>query len=163
MLKMDTLRAAITEAVPELAAHPARLKMWIDRGSAQSRQTETFHFTYAFRLNVFVEELATDISVLSLAIFRWLRVNQPDLLAPGTDGFTFDVDVLDNNTVDVLFLLALTQNVTVAQQPDGKFALQYLPEPDPLWDDPLGLGGTAPIPPLAAIVLNGDTIIEPGT
>lgn len=161
MLKLDTLRAAITAAVPELAAHPARLKMWIDRGSVQSRQTRSFSFAFEFRLNVMVEELATDISVLALAIFRWLRVNQPDLLAPDQPGFSFDVDILDNSTADVLFLLNLRQNVAVTPRDDGNFDLAYLPEPDPIWDDDLGAGGADPIPPLAAVILNGGAVIEP--
>lgn len=158
---MTTLRVALIEAVPELETHPARLKMWIEQGSAQSRQTASFGFTFSYRLSVFLGDLATDISVVSLALFRWLRVHQVDLLRPGTDGFTFDVDVLDNGTVDVMFVLQLTEDVGVTPRSDGKFDLSYLPEPDPMWDDFLGAGGADPIPPLSAIILPGGSTIEP--
>jgi hypothetical protein len=158
---MTSLRAAITAAVPELAAHPARLKMWIEKGSAQCRQSESFGFTFSYRLCVYLEDLATDIAIVSLALFGWLRVNQVDLLSPGTDGFTFDADVLDNGTVDVMFLLKLTEDVAVTPRDDGKFDLAYQAEPDPMWDDFLGAGGAAPVPPLAAIVLPGGSVIEP--
>lgn len=85
MKKIDSLRDALLAATPELQQQPARLRMWVDRGSVQARQTESLSFAYGFRLNVLIMELATDISVLTLAITRWLRVNQPELLAPGTD------------------------------------------------------------------------------
>lgn len=160
MLKVDTLRTALIEALPELVQHPARLKMWIDQGSAQSRQTTSFAFAFDFRLNVLVEELATNISVMALAIFIWLRVNQPELLAPGATGFSFDADILDNQTADVLVQLKLTQNVTVAAREGGGFDLRDLPEPDPLMDDELGLGGIVPAPLLQRIRLADGTIIE---
>lgn len=159
---MKSLRTAITAAVPELVTHPARLKMWIEQGSAQSRQTASFGFSFSYRLSVYLEDLSTDIAIVSLALFRWLRVNQAELLAPGTDGFTFDADVLDNGTVDVMFLLRLTENVAVTARDDGKFDLNYLPEPNPMWDDFLGAGGADPIPPLSAVMLAGGTVIDPG-
>ncbi len=161
MQKIDTLRAALTAALPELAAHPARLRLWVENGTAQARHTATHAFAYSFRLKVLVMDLATDISVLSLAIFIWLRTNQPELLAPGTNGFSFDVDILDNETVDVLIELALTQNVTVARNPDGSFALQDLPEPVPLFGDDHILGGGETIPLLSRVSLTDGTILLP--
>lgn len=152
MKKIDSLRDALLAATPELQQQPARLRMWVDRGSVQARQTESLSFAYGFRLNVLIMELATDISVLTLAITRWLRVNQPELLVPGTDAFTFDVDILDNNTVDVLFEIAITQNVAVAPAPGGKFNLVDLPEPDPLF------GAEIQIPALTAILLEGEPL-----
>ena len=154
MLKIDTLRAAISDAVPEIKSDPSRLRMWVERGTAQMRQTATLAFGYSFRLNVLLVELATDISVVSLAIFIWLQVNQPELLAPGTDGFAFEVDILDDASADVLFQLQLTQNVTVARQNDGRYALQDLPEPDLLFPD-LGEG----VPLLTRVSLIDGTIL----
>lgn len=149
MKKIDSLRDALLAATPELQQHPARLRMWVDRGSAQARQTKSLSFGYSFRLNVLIMELATDISVLTLAIVQWLRVNQPELLAPGTDAFTFDVDILDNSTVDILFEIAITQNVAVTLGAGGKFAIADLPEPDPPF------GPDVEIPSLSAVLIDG--------
>jgi len=161
MLKIDTLRAALIAALPELRAQPDRVRLWVDRGAAQSRQTASFSFAFSFRLNVLLVELRSDISVVALAIFNWLQVNQPALLAPHADGFIFDVDILDNSTADVLVQIDLTQNVAVTPQDGGDFRLEYLPEPDPLFDDPLGLGGVTPVPPLDRITLDGGETILP--
>lgn len=156
MQKIDTLRAAITAALPELQRNPDRLLIWIERGSAQCRSTKTEAFGFSYQANVVVTEMATDISVLALAVFRWMRVNQPELLTPGRDGFAFDVDILDNSCADVQLQIQLDENVTVSQGENGSVNLAYLPEPDPMFDDFLGAGGVAPIPPLAAVNVDED-------
>lgn len=161
MQKIDTLRAAIVQALPELAATPDRLRLWVERGSAQSRMTKTRGFSFTFQLNLLIIGMATDFAVLALAIFDWLRVNQPELLVPEADGFAFEVDVLDNSSVDVLVTLKLTQAVAVNVKPDGSNSVDYLAEQNPLWDDDLGLGGTDPIPGLTGIALAGGGIAGP--
>ncbi|SFG08409.1 P2 phage tail completion protein R (GpR) [Novosphingobium sp. CF614] len=156
MRKIDTLRAAITAALPELAQNPDRLRIWIERGAAQCRDTRTEAFGFAYQANVLIVEMASDIAVLALAIFRWQRVNQPHLLAPGKDGFSFDVDILDNKCADVLLQIQIEENVTVTPVEGGGSQLAYLPEPDPLFDDDLGLGDTDPIPLLTGVEVAED-------
>lgn len=150
--KAASLRAALTDALPEFQREPDRLRMWVEDGAAQHRQTATLAFGFRYRLNVLLVECATDIALVALPLFRWLRVNQPDLLAPGRDGFTFDADILDNRTADMLIQLELTDNVTVAPREEGGWTLDYLPEPDPMFPDFDGLGDADPIPDLAKVV-----------
>lgn len=153
MLKLDTLRAAITEALPELARSPENLRIWIERGVGESHGTRTDAFGFRFEANVLIVEMASDIAVLALALFRWARTNQPELLAPNRDGFSFDVDILDNATADVLVKIDVRQNVTASALPGGGYSLAYLPEPDPLMDDELPLAGTLPITNLAGVIV----------
>ena len=141
MRKIDSLRAAIAAALPELATSPDRLRMWIEQGSARSVQTASEGFAFGFRLNILVVELAGDLALLALPVFRWLRANQPELLAAGAEGFTFDADLLDNQTADILIQLDITQNVAVIDRPGGAAALEYLAEPDPLFGAELLAGG----------------------
>lgn len=157
MLKLTTLRAAITTALPELARSPENLRIWIERGAGRCQGTKSDAFGFTFQANVLIIEMASDIAVLAHSIFRWLRVNQPDLLTPGKEGFAFDADILDNGSADVLIQIQLTQNVTVAAKSGGGgFDLAYLPEPDPLFGDDGGLTA-GPIPPLTDVdlILNG--------
>jgi hypothetical protein len=94
--------------------------------------------------------MASDVAVLALALFRWARANQPELLNPGRECFNFDVDILDNATADVLVKIQMVQNVGVTAQPAGD-SLAYLPEPAPLFTDEDGLGGVVPVPNLAGV------------
>lgn len=146
MRKLTSLREAITAALPEIAQNPDNLRIWIERGSGRCQGTRTEAFAFTFQANILIVEMASDIAVLALTVFRWARANQPELLAPGRDGFSFDADILDNACADILIQIDLTQNASV----DGG-EVTYLDEPDPLFDDGLGLAGTAPIPRLAAV------------
>lgn len=153
MEKLNSLRAAITAALPELARSRENLRIWIERGQGRCQGTKTGAFGFSFQANVLVVEMTSDIAILAHAIFRWLRVNQPDLLTPGREGFAFDADILDNGSADVLIQIQLTQNVTVAAV-EGGHTLAYIPEPNPLFDDDLGFEGVDPVPPLAGVDLD---------
>lgn len=154
MEKLNSLRAAITAALPELARSRENLRIWIERGQGRCQGTKTDAFGFSFQANVLVVEMTSDIAILAHAIFRWLRVNQPDLLTPGREGFAFDADILDNGSADVLIQIQLTQNVTVAALPGGGHTLAYLPEPDPLFDDGEGVDDVDPVPPFAGVDLD---------
>lgn len=151
MRKLLSLRETITAALPEIAQNPANLRIWIERGSGRCQGTKTDAFAFAFQANVLIVEMSSDIAVLAHTVFRWLRINQPERLAPGSEGFSFDADILDNASADILMQIDLTQLASV----DGG-EITYLEEPDPLFDDDLGLGGAAPIPPLAGIEFDVD-------
>jgi hypothetical protein len=164
MRKIDTLRAALFAAIPELSSDYSRLQIWIDRGQGQARQTASNSFGLAFRLNVLAIEVSTDLSLIVLAITRWLRTNQPDRLQPDTDSFTFDADILDERTADILIQIDLTQNyvVTVA---DGVETVEALEQNDPVLDELFGPDRLGNFPPLSAISVEGEGTIaaaDPG-
>lgn len=153
MSKAKSLRAALTAAIPELRNEPERLKLWIENGAVRARSTASHGFALQYPLSVLIEAAKTDIAIIALAITRWLRVNQPDLLAPNGDSFQFESDILDVTTADILFTINLTENIAVEPQPDGSWQVTYLTEPDPLFDDGLGFAEVEPIPPLAEVRL----------
>lgn len=154
MNKLDSLRAAITAALPELGRSPENLRLWIARGGGRCQATGSEAFGFTYEANVLVVEMASDFAVLAHAVFRWLRVHQPNLVVPPNEAFSFDVDPLDNGTADVLLQIQLTQNVTVVTNERGGYDMQYLAEPDPLFDDGLALDGDAPIARLTAVDLD---------
>ncbi|MFC0685594.1 phage tail protein [Novosphingobium clariflavum] len=148
MRKIETLRDAIYGALPELKRDTDRIRIWIERGTVKSTLTENRGMCFAFQLNVLVVEMATDLAVLALAVFMWLRTNQPELMVPNAEGFTFDADILDNQTADVLIQLQLDQVVVATPNADGSVALDYRGEPDPLFTDLLSITGMEPPPVL---------------
>lgn len=151
MRKLNSLRDAITAAVPDLAQNPANLRIWVDRGTVGGTLTPGHGLTFSYRANVLVKEMAADMSVLAHALTTWLRVEQPDRLTPGTEGLSFEVDVLSNTATDVLVQVDLRESVTATPNEDGSFALAYLPEPDPLFDDFATPAPTGSPPPLVAV------------
>ncbi len=153
MNKPKSLRQALIAALPELRNEPERLKLWIENGAVRARGTASHGFALQYPLSVLIEEAKTDIAIIALAICRWLRVNQPDLLAPNGDSFAFESDILDLKTADILFTINLTENITVVPNEDGSRAVTYLQEPEPLFDDGTAVSGLDPIPLLAEVAL----------
>ena len=158
MQKITSLRRALEEAIPALRTDPQALAVWVENGNAQCQQTTNESFGFTYTLNVLLKETNVDLALISLAIFRWLRVNQPDLLSPQSDGISFDVDILDAKSWDVAIQLNLREQVSVTLRDDGGHDLAYLPEPDPgpVIADLLGAGGADPIPPLTEVQTTGE-------
>lgn len=161
MLKINALRDFLVAAMPELAADPAALRMWVDRGTVASTLSATASFAFRFRLNVLLIDFAGDIAQLALAIVIWLRTHQPDLLTGTADAFEFEADFLDAEKADLLFQINLRQNVSAVPGAQGITA-RYLPEPDPLFADDAPILGLPDAPLLSAIVMEGEGKIAPG-
>lgn len=159
MKKPDSLRAALAAVDPELAVDPAQLIMWIPQGAIASPMTPSFSFSYSYQLNIFLPGYARHQAPLMIAILQWLRVQQPDLLQPGKDAIAFEADFLDNATVDLELRLQLTEEVRAVKRPDGGFNMEFLPEPDPLFADDLGIAGIEPVPDLASLWFGGERLL----
>lgn len=155
MKKPASLRAALMAALPEFRETPDRLVIWVEDGAVRTRQTEDHGFSFEYPLSILLHETSTDIAIVVHAMNRWLRVNQPDLLAAGSgNSFKFETDILDNDTADILFTVDLTEAVRVTlNEQDGSWAIDYLAEPDPLFDDGEPVGANADTPPLAGATL----------
>lgn len=162
MLKINTLRAALVAAIPDLARNPKNLRIWVDRGSGRATQTATRSFSFVFRLNVLLLDFTYDIAALALAVLEWARTHQVDLLDGKNDAFAFDVDFLDDSSADILLQLNLSQAVGATQTEQG-FTLEYLPEPAPFFIDDLAPPplAAAPVPLLSAIRIAGEGQIAP--
>lgn len=148
MKKPDTLRKAIQDAVSEFASEPDRLRLWVEEGSVRCYGTGSLSFGMQYRLNILLVEASSNVALIVLPIVRWLQVNQPDMLAPNTDGFGFEADILDNGSCDLLFRMDLMENIDAVLQEDGSTNLTYLAEPDPLFDDFSAPGDLEEIPQL---------------
>lgn len=152
-MKPNSLREAIVAALPAFATDPDRLAMWIEKGSIRSPVTESRSFEWAYVLNITLENFTGQPAILFLALNDWLRTNQPELLQPGAHkGYSHEVDVIDENTVDMHVQLHLTERIAVTRESDGSDTLQHLDDADCLLSDCL-LGDDAPL--LKGVTLSG--------
>lgn len=160
MKKPKSLRAALTAALPEFRNEPSRMALWVENGRVKCRQTATHGFAMEYPLSILLTEMTTDIAVAMHAVNRWLRVHQPDLLSAASDGFTFETDVLDNQSADVMMTIPICENISVTDADDGGYVIDYLPEPDPLFDDDTSLVNPDPAPPLAEVRTTAEIIAD---
>ena len=145
MKKPALLRAAIAALMPEVARDPDRLAMWVERGQVRAPATRQRGFAWEYELIVYAENYTRDPALLFFIVVDWLRTQQPDLLAANATGFPFEVDVIDDKTVDVKITLPLREVVTAAPQGPGKWELSVIAEQVPLLPDDEPLAGEAPL------------------
>lgn len=133
MLKPDSLRANIMKAVPYIRKSPDCLHVFIDNGVIIATLAPSLSFEYQYTLNLVITDYADNLDVIIVPILHWLRTNQPDIMAnpdKRPDGFTFEVDYLDNKLRDISIDLKLTERTIVKEQ-EGVFTVTHLDEPVP--------------------------------
>lgn len=134
MLKPASLRAALECALPELAANPDRLILYIDEGRIHSRYGDSLSFEYRYRLNLVLLDYAHHASAAIVPLLAWLRVNQPELglnpdLADGA--VTFEAEILNHSSMDFAIRLQLSERVIVTTNHDtGETTARHVGEPE---------------------------------
>ena len=78
MLKPNSLRKALTDAVPVLRTNPDMLRVFIDNGNNAATLARSLSFEKRYTLNIVVTDFTDDIDLLFVPVMAWLRVNQPD-------------------------------------------------------------------------------------
>jgi hypothetical protein len=131
MNKINSLRAALTAALPEFARDPDRLHLFVEHGSIAATAAHSLSFEYAYTLDIVVTDYAGHADHLIVPIVAWLKVNQPEMLLNRDlcrDGFKFQAELLDNGKSDVEIQLQLTERVGVIERPDG-YEIRHFDEP----------------------------------
>ncbi len=129
MKKPANLRAAIVALLPELARNPDKLVMWVETGRTRATGNAQRGFAWEYQLTVVVEDFTKPPETLFFIVVDWLRTQQPDLLAPNTEGFPFEVDVIDDKTADVKITLPLREIVSATSDGAGGWQLEVQAEP----------------------------------
>lgn len=133
MLKPDSLRRALTDAVTVLKTSPEMLRIFVDNGSIASTLAESLSFEKRYTLNVIVTDFTGDFDLLIVPVLAWLRENQPDIMttdAGQKKGFTFYADINNDSSFDISISLMLTER-TLVSEVDGALHVKNIPEPTP--------------------------------
>lgn len=131
MIKPNQLRAHLLSSLPSLAKNPDRLHIFVDEGRMVNTLANGLSFEYRYQLNIIITDFADDMAAVALALYAWLRLNQPELMAnlnKASDGVQFIADILDNQRVDLAIKLPLTERVIV-KETDSRATIDYPPEP----------------------------------
>ncbi|EKN4168529.1 phage tail protein [Yersinia enterocolitica] len=131
MLKPDSLRKTLTDAVPVLRTNPDMLRLFVDNGKIAATLAASLSFEKQYTLNVVVTDFTGDIDLLLVPIMAWLRENQPDIMTTDEGqkkGFTWYTDINNDNSIDVSINLLLTER-TLVREVDGALHVQNISEP----------------------------------
>lgn len=160
MNKIDSLRTALEAALPELRQDRDRLAVFVDKGRVVSRLKPGLGYEYRYEVTLWLEAFKRGADAIMVPLLLWLREHQPDLLldfAREDSAITFQADIVDETSVDLLIRLPLTEAVTLVARGDGSgWDVTHLPEPSP-FDPALGIDPPAR---LQQIWLDGELLVE---
>lgn len=144
MNKPDELRRVLTRFVPSLRDDPARLAIFVDKGRVEARAGGTLSFEAAYTLTVVIEAYSGSVNDLFVPVLAWIAEAQPDLLENhDRKPFTYEVELLDDDTADVQLTIELTESVRVLPKDGGGWSSETLPEPNRTNNDPDVFDGAA--------------------
>lgn len=152
MLKPDSLRKALSDAVPVLRTNPDMLRLFIDNGKIASTLATSLSFEKQYTLNVVVTDFTGDFDLLLVPVLAWLREQQPDIMTTDEGrkkGFTWYADINNDSSVDISMSLLLTER-TLVRAVDNALHVENIPEPEP--PEPV----TRPV----QLYINGDLVSE---
>ncbi|WP_153075784.1 phage tail protein [Paraburkholderia bonniea] len=136
MKKPASLRAALVAALPALETDPDRLAVFIDKGVTMATGTRTPSFEYRYVLNVLMLDFAGNPDEVMIVLIGWARANQPDLVtndALRDIGITFEIDILNHETVDLSIKLHLTESVVVSTSASGERTVTHVDDAAEPW------------------------------
>lgn len=132
MLKINSLRAALTQANAWCRANPEAFSVFIESGHVETTG-ESPDFVYSYTLCLFVMNYAGDLDAFTLPLMAWLWREQPQLLLnpDKNQNIKFTTAINNDDTADVFFELPISERVVVARNEDGTLSAAHKPEPRP--------------------------------
>ncbi len=122
MIKISSLRTAIHAALPECAADPDRLSVFVDKGRLVARLGAQLGYEYRYDCTLWLPGFTGGPDRLMVPLLLWLRENQPDLFQRfdrDDQAIEFAADILDADAADILIRFELTEGVRLTPRPDG--------------------------------------------
>ena len=131
MIKPDSLRTHLTQALPQLSRDPDRLLLFIDQGTLAASFSPNLSFEWRYTLNLIVTDFAGDPDGLMIALLAWVHDNQSDLLLNPDqhNAIQFEAEILNNTALDLSIKLPLTERVVVKERDGGGQSVVHAPEP----------------------------------
>jgi P2 phage tail completion protein R (GpR) len=135
MYKPASLRAHLTQAVPEFRTDPDKLSILARHGKLIATAAASYSFEYHFTLQLIALDYAGHADAVMLPTLVWLSIHQPELFDNETlreKAIRFEVEYLNHQTVDLMLEIDLSERVIVKPQPGqpaGSYELQHVGEP----------------------------------
>jgi len=131
MKKPTELRAHLTQWVPDLAANPDKLHVFIEKGAVATKLGAGLGFSYAYTLQLIITDFAEPADVLMVPLLVWIQTNQPDLLLDTKrrdKAISFEAEIVDHDKIDIAITIDLTERVLVRPVLGG-YECEHLGEP----------------------------------
>jgi hypothetical protein len=115
MKKPTELRAHLTQWVPDLAANPDKLHVFIERGAIATKLGAGLGYQYAYTVQIIITDFAEPADVLQDPVRR-------------DKAIAFEAEIIDHDKIDIAITLDLTERVIVGAVLGG-YECTHLGEP----------------------------------
>ena len=134
MYKPDSLRNHLVKANRVFKRDPEKLHIFVDQGNIVAVNSGALSHEYQYRLNISIEDYAGPLSAITVPLLEWIGIHQVELLANAEKrktGINIDIDYLNNDSIDLLIRVDLTERAFVKKDEKGKITVTYESEPQP--------------------------------
>lgn len=134
MLKPNSLREHLVNAVPAFRTDPDKLAIYARNGRLVCAGARSLSFEYHYTLNIVVLDYALHADTVMVPVLAWLQRHQPEIFdneALRQKAVRFEVEYLTANTVDLSVEIDLTERVLVSPRgtEPGHFDIKHVGEP----------------------------------
>lgn len=122
MQKLNSLRAALTNALPELARNPDALAIFVSDGTIAVRDGINLGFEMRYTATITLLDCRYAPAQIFMPITLWLREHQREVIQnhdTGTQGIRFTVEPVDNQSADIDIRLPLSEALDVLPDAHG--------------------------------------------
>lgn len=132
MKKPISLREHLVRHLKFLQDNPDKLSMHIESGRYRTTLANGYGMESISPVRFVIQDFTGDADLIAFLLFQWIRMHQSELLAnleKSKDAVKFEAEFIDNDKVDVMFELELTERVIIQQQEHGVYNFSYPEEP----------------------------------
>ncbi len=116
MKKLQSFRAALLAASPELSLDPQKTSIFADSGEAVARAGAARGWEYRYQAVAIIQDFAGDVDAIAHAVIEWIRAEMPGLLANPEKmdkAFRFEVEMISAELVDLQITVTVEEPVSV--------------------------------------------------
>ncbi|AQU84929.1 MULTISPECIES: phage tail protein [unclassified Halomonas] len=109
MIKLQSLRQHLLNAVPELKRNPEQLHTFINDGKIKFARGQTLSHQYAVDAQIVITDYSGSLDTVIIPLLQWLNHYQPDLIEE--EAVQLEAEILNNTSWDLAITVRLTERV----------------------------------------------------
>lgn len=109
MIKLQSLRAHLLSAVPELKRNPEQLHTFVNDGKIKFARGQNLSHQYTVDAQIIITDYSGSLDTVMIPLLQWLNSYEPDLVAD--EAVQIEAEILSNTHWDLALTVQLTERV----------------------------------------------------
>lgn len=109
MIKLQSLRHHLLNAVPELKRNPEQLHTFVNDGKIKFARGQNLSHQYTVDAQIIITDYSGSLDTVMIPLLQWLNTYQPDLVED--EAVQIEAEILSNTHWDLALTVRLTERV----------------------------------------------------